>query len=122
VGRFQGKGSAKAPFFGLDEIVSMKWSWGYRGEQERFPDCRSSGQLARAWSGAGGEAILQVLRVGSGRHDSPLIGFSADAMTASNPRRVGLHEVASTALSGVLGAGTPAKAMGAGRAKSPASD
>jgi len=27
------KGSAKAPFFGLDEVVSMKWSWGYRGSR-----------------------------------------------------------------------------------------
>ncbi len=25
-------------------LVSMKWSWGYRGQQERSPDCRSSGQ------------------------------------------------------------------------------
>jgi hypothetical protein len=32
------KGSAKAPFGGLDEIVSMRWSWGYRGQQERSPD------------------------------------------------------------------------------------
>lgn len=40
-------------------------------------------------------------------------------MAASNPRRVGLHEMVSMELSGVLGAGTPAKSMGAGRAKSP---
>lgn len=33
MGWFQGKGSAKAPF-----LVSMKWSWGYRGQQERSPD------------------------------------------------------------------------------------
>jgi hypothetical protein len=32
------KGSAKAPLLGLDEIVSMKWSWGHRGQQERSPD------------------------------------------------------------------------------------
>lgn len=42
-------------------------------------------------------------------------------MAASKPRRVGLHEMASMAWSGVLGAGTPAKSKGAGRAKSPAS-
>lgn len=29
----EGKGSAKASF-----LVSMKWSWGYRGQQERSPD------------------------------------------------------------------------------------
>jgi hypothetical protein len=46
-------------------------------------------RFAYAWSGAGGEAVLQVLGVGSGARDSPLIGFSADALAASNPRRVG---------------------------------
>lgn len=34
-------------------------------------------------------AYLQALRVGSGRRDSPLIGFSADALAASNRRTVG---------------------------------
>lgn len=34
----------------------------------------------------------------------------------------GLDEIVSMKWSGVLGAGTPAKSMGAGRAKSPASD
>lgn len=34
-------------------------------------------------------AYLQALRVGSGRLDSPLIGFSADALAASNRRTVG---------------------------------
>lgn len=28
MGWFQGKGSAKAPFPGLNEIVSMEWPWG----------------------------------------------------------------------------------------------
>ena len=34
-------------------------------------------------------AYLQALRVGSGRRDGPLIGFSADALAASNRRTVG---------------------------------
>lgn len=63
MGWVQGKGSAKAPF-----PVSMKWSWGYRGQQERSPDCRSSGQGACAWFGAGGEANLQALRVVNRRY------------------------------------------------------
>lgn len=31
MGWVQGKGSAKAPCLGFDEVVSMNWSWGYRG-------------------------------------------------------------------------------------------
>ena len=31
MGWVQGKGSTKAPCLGFDEVVSMNWSWGYRG-------------------------------------------------------------------------------------------
>lgn len=33
MGRFQGRAARKLPSLGLDEIVSMKWSWGYRGSR-----------------------------------------------------------------------------------------
>ena len=59
--------------------------------------------------------------LGSGAAAGPWEWSIFGKMAASKPRRVGLHEVASMAWSGVLGAGTPAKSMGAGRAKSPAS-
>ena len=94
-------------------------------------------------------AVSKSDELGLGVVMDPRGGSIFGKMAASNPRRVGqgskglegslfdgkvprkgsanapffgLHEVASTELSGVLGAGTPSKSMGAGRAKSPASD
>ncbi len=103
-----GQGQRESSLPGLHEMV-MGYRWA-AGTLPRLPVGRA---VARAWCGAGGEANLQVLRVGSGRRDSPLIGFSADALTASNPRRVGLHDM----VWGLGGRNAP-EAMGAGRAQS----
>jgi len=42
IGWSQGRAARQLPSLGLDEVVSIKWSWGYRGQQERSPDwwCR----------------------------------------------------------------------------------
>ena len=76
MGWVQGKGSAKAPSHGLDEVVSMKWSGGLG--QERPPSRWGAGERRRLpcewvsrdgdtpfdpWFGAGGEGRLQALRV-----------------------------------------------------------
>ena len=52
----------------------------------------------------------------------PLVDGKVPRKGSANAPVFGLHEMAFMAWSGVLGAGTPAKSMGAGRAKSPASD
>ena len=78
----------------------------------------------REWSIFGKMAASNPRRVGQG--SKGLEGSLVDGMVprkgSANAPFPGLHEVASTELSGVLGAGTPSKSMGAGRAKSPASD
>lgn len=78
-----------------------------------------------AWFGAGGEAYLQVLRVGSGWRDSLLIdgcrendisrAWSSDKTVAAyNPRRVGLDEIAMGVL-GELGGSFPSGSAAAKR-------
>jgi len=97
----------------------MKFSWGYRGLQERSPDRGSIERLIVHGSASVERQFSKPDELGSGAAIDPWEWFIFGKMAVSNPRRVGLHEMASTALSGVLGAGTPAKSMGAGRAKSP---
>lgn len=50
--------------FALDEVGSMKWSWGYRGQQERSPYWCSNRQLV----------VLGSVQVG-GKSPSPASGF-----------------------------------------------
>jgi len=67
---------------------------GVLGERTSSPDWGSIDQEDCAWFGAGGEVSSPNPARGSqGATIRPLFGFSADALTAFNPRRVDLWGV-----------------------------
>lgn len=67
---------------------------GIGGEDMSPPDWGSIDHKDCAWFGAGGEVTSPNPARGSqGATIRPLLGFSADAMTAFNPRRVDLWGV-----------------------------